>query len=232
MTKEQKKECKNCNDCQKHQQKAFELEVDEELHQERLNNFWKKYRFVVYAIVVLILASTAGIQIYRSAQQKIRLTESDQFETAVVHIFKQNPTEAKPILTDLANNGRTGYKYLARLELAGLAARQNDIPTALAEFSTLMNSNAPYELKAVATLSYVGHQIDSGDPTALMKQLTPFLSDSQFVGIAAELATVLYLRDNNETQALEMLKKASTLPNLSETIKTRLNALTQMIESK
>ena len=26
MTKEQKKECKNCNDCQKHQQKAFELE--------------------------------------------------------------------------------------------------------------------------------------------------------------------------------------------------------------
>ena len=37
-----KKDCAKCDDCKKYQEKAFELEVDEDLQQEKLNQFWKK----------------------------------------------------------------------------------------------------------------------------------------------------------------------------------------------
>ena len=228
----QKKDNKNCEDCKKYQDQAFELEVDEDLQQERLNKFWKKYRWLIYTVVVLNLAFTAGIQLYQSWRMKVRLAESDAYENAVVQIFSQKPDEAKPTLLDLANNGRTGYKYLARLELAGLAARQNDMETALKEFKTLMDSRAPESLRAVATLSYIGHQVDTGDPKELLKEIEPFLDNPAFVGMAAELATVLYVRDNRPQDAQKMLKKALTLPNLSETVQARLKALTQMIESK
>ncbi len=231
MFKKQK-DCKNCENCKKYQDQAFELEVDEDLQQERLNKFWKKYSWLVYTIVVLILATTAGIQLYQSWRMKVRVAESDAYENAVVKIFAQQPDEAKPALVQLANTGRTGYKYLARLELAGLAARQNDSETALKEFKTLMDSDAPKSLRAVATLSYVGHQVDSGDPKELLKQLDPLLDNPAFVGMAAELATVLYIRDNRPQEAQKMLHKALALPHLSEVVQTRLKALTQMIESK
>ena len=226
------KDCKNCENCKKYQEQAFELEVDEDLQQERLNQFWKKYSWLVYTVVVLILAATAGVQLYQSWRMKVRLAESDAYENAVVQIFSQKPDEAKPALVELANNGRTGYKHLARLELAGLAARQNDPETALKEFKTLMDSNAPEALRAVATLSYVGHQVDTGDPKELLAQIEPFLDNPAFVGMAAELATVLYVRDNRPGDAQKMLQKALSLPNLSEVVQTRLKALTQMIESK
>ncbi len=231
MTKKEK-DCKNCENCRKYQEQAFELEVDEDLQQERLNKFWKKYSWLVYAVVILILGATAGIQLYQSWRTKIRIAESDTFEKAVIKIFEQKPDEAKPALADLSNNGRTGYKYLAHLELAGLAARQNDTETALKEFKTLMNSDAPESLRAVATLSYVGHQIDTGNPKELLPQLTPFLDNPAFVGIAAELATVLYVRDNRIQEAQNMLQKALALPNLSDVVKTRLKALSQAIEGK
>ena len=227
-----KEKCQNCENCKKYQEQAFELEVDEDLQQERLNRFWKKYRWLIYAVVILILGTTAGIQLYQSWRMKIRLAESDAFENAVLDIFAQQPDKARPVLVKLATSGRTGYKYLARLELAGLAARQNDVPTALKEFKELMNSDAPKSLRAVATLSYIGHQVDTGDPKELLKQIEPYLDDPSFVGLSAELATILYIRDNRPDGAQKMLKKSLTLPNLSEIIKTRLKALTQMIESK
>ena len=226
------KQKKDCENCKKYQEQAFELEVDEDLQQERLNKFWKKYSWLVYTVIVLILAATAGIQLYQSWRMKVRLAESDIFENAVVQIFAQKPDEAKPALTQLAQNGRTGYKYLARLELAGLAARQNDTETALKEFKTLMDSDAPESLRAVATLSYVGHQVDTGDTKVLLQQLQPFLDNPAFVGMAAELAAVLYLRDNKTQDTQNMLKKALALPNLSETVQVRLKALSQIIESK
>lgn len=225
------KECKNCDNCKKYQEKAFELEVDEDLQQERLNRFWQKYRGFIYIAVVLILAATAGVQVYQSWRMKVRLAESDAFESAVTKIFAQKPDEARPVLQDLAVSGRTGYKYLARLELAGLAVRQNDMKTALAEFKTLINSKAPETLKSVATLSYIGHQIDTGDTKELLKLVEPQLNDAAFVGIAAELATILYLRDKEPEKAKNMLKKALQMPNLSEVVQKRLKDLIVMVEN-
>lgn len=229
---ENKKEnCKNCDECQKRQAHAFELEVDEELQQERLQQFWKKYHLLVYVLVAAILLFTAGIQLYQSWRMKIRLEESDLFENAVLKIFEQKPDEARPVLTKLADSGRTGYRHLARLELAGLAARQNNVPQALVELKTLMNSDVPETLKAVATLSYVGYQIDDGDVQELLSLLQPYENNVAFADSVAESTALLYLRANQPEKAKDVLKKALMLPNLSQIAQKKLTALSQMIEN-
>jgi len=221
-----------CKNCKKYQEQAFELEVDEDLHQEQLNQFWKKYRWFIYSTVVLILATTAGIQIYHTQRMKVRLAESDKFETAVIKIFKQKPDEARPLLNDLANKGRTGYKYIAQLELAGLAARQNDKETALLELKKLMDSNAPSTLKTAALLSYVGYQADTGDPKELLKLLEPHMSNVPFIGVTMQLATILYMRDNRSEAAKQQLQNALKLSNISEASKQKLTVLLQMVEAQ
>jgi len=226
-----KKDLSKCDNCRKYQEQAFELEVDEDLQQERLNQFWQKYRGFVYAIVVLTLGTTAGVQIYQSWQQKVRLAESDTFESAIVKIVNKTPDEARPLLAELAQNGRTGYKYLAQMELAGLAARQNDKETALAELKKLMNSHAPKTIRNAALLSYVGYQADNGEPKELLKLLKPLMNDAAFIGPTMQLATVLYLRDNQPDLAKQALQKALSLKDVSEKAQEEIKILIQMVEN-
>jgi len=225
----EKKETSKCDNCKKYQDKAFELEVDEDLQQERLNRFWKKYRWIVYGAVVLILGITAGTQLYQTWRNKIRLEESDAFENAVIQIFSQKPDVARPVLLKLAAEGRTGYRYLARIELAGLAARQNDVETALKEFEVLLDSDAPQSLKNIALLSYVGLQVDTGDAKDLLQKLEPLQKDVNFIGTTMELVVSLYLKDGQPEQAKQALQAALQLPNLPEEMKAKLNGLIQII---
>ena len=226
-----KKDLSKCDNCKRYQEHAFELEVDEDLHQERLNALWKQYRGLIYAGIILILGVTAGAQIYQSWRMKVRLAESDNFETAVVKIFNQKPDEARPLLEELAQNGRTGYKYLAQLELACLAARQNDKETALIELKKLMDGNGPKTLKTAALLSYVGYQADDGDPKELLKLLEPQMENVAFITTTMRLATVLYLRDKQPEAAKKALQKALTLPNISENAQQEIKVLIQMVEN-
>ena len=231
MEKDKKENCKNCDDCQKHQEHAFELEVDEDIQQEKIKHFWAKYRFLVYATIVLILAATAGIQLYQSWKMKLRLAESDAFENAVVQLYAHKEEEALPALQALAQNGKTGYRYLAQLEFAGALMRSNKTEEALGEFKNLMNSRAPQNLRQVARLSYVGQLVDTADPKEMLEILDPTIKDPHFVGMAAELASVLYLRENKKQDALDMLQSALSTPNLSPVVTKRLQSLKQMIEN-
>lgn len=223
---------KKCENCQKYQEKAFELEVDEDLQQERLRHFWKKYGWMVYAGVIVILALTAGIQIYQSWKMKVRLAESDQFETAVIRIFSQKPDEARPLLNELAENGRTGYRYLAQLELAGLAARQNDQETALVALKNLMDDgSAPEILRTTALLSYVGYQADTGDPKELLQMLEPVMDNVPFIGTTMQLVTTLCVRDNQPELAKQKLQNALRLPNITEAATQEIQILIQIVEN-
>ena len=77
--------CKNdCSSCRQYQEKAFELEVDEEMEQERLTQMWEKYRTWIIGGVSAILILTAGFQIYQSWWKNVRLNESDAFEQAMI----------------------------------------------------------------------------------------------------------------------------------------------------
>ena len=227
-----KKECTNCDECKKYQDKAFELEVDEDLQQERLDRFWKKYRLWIYTAIFVLLAGTAGVQIYQSHQLKQRLKESDAFENAVIQLYAHQEDAATEAFKNLSANAKTGYKYLAELELAGMAARSQKTEDALPHLKAVMESNAPKALRDVATLSYIGHQVDFADPQQLLDQLEPLMDNPAFIGMTAELVTILYLRQNQKDQARAFLEKAKALPNLSALTQNQLQTLTQIVENQ
>jgi len=228
----EKNKCEECDKHRKYQEQAFELEVDEDLQQERLDRFWKKYRGLVYAAVVLILGTTAAIQLYQSWRMKVRLAESDKYEDAVIKLYSKQEEAALPILTDLADNGRTGYQYLARFEKAGYAIRQGNIEEGVQELKNVMESGAPKALRQAATLSYVGHQMDNADPDELLAQLEKVKDNTAFIGIVTELQVALNLKKNNPEAAKQALQNALATPNLSEETKTTLQILQQTIEQK
>ena len=216
----------SCSDCQKYQDKAFELEVDEELQQEKLAAWWKKYSWCVYGGVVAILGITAGTQWYHIHQMNVRLKESDAFEKATVLMYEDKKADAISAFQNLAKSGKTGYRTLALMNLADLKMSENKKEESLAILHQILTQTSFKDpLHLVTTLTYVGYQLEEGNPDELLKVLAPTLKNQAFQGLATELAVPLLNKQGKKAEALNLIQQAIQNPTISAGTKARLNAL-------
>jgi len=216
---------KPVDEAEKIQQRIFEREVDEELRQEKLANIWKKYRMLVYTGVVAIILGTIGFEWYQAWQTKIRLAESDRYDNATVMIVQGQTNEAINALEQLAKDGQTGYRYLAQMQVAGILLKEDETEKGLSYLKSLSeNTEAPQALQEAALLSYVGHQIDTGNAAQLQSILKPILSQPEdaFYGVAVELSALLYIKSNQVDQAKSLLNSALQNTSLEPQTKERL----------
>ncbi len=213
-------------------QAILEREVEEELQKERLMNFWKKYRFIIIGGLFLIIGVTVGTEVYKSWYNKVRISESNLFEQAVLSDYTQETEKANQLYDDLAKNARTGYQYLAQMRLAQMAFGQNNATKGMQLLTQLMNDgNAPEELRDVARLSAIGHQIGTTDSNELLKLLQPLLDkQNSFYASAVELQAILLLEQKQLNNARDVLNIALGLPTLSEQSKNRLKELLSIIQ--
>ena len=226
-----KKKNKPIDEMEKLKQAIFEREVDEELQRERLRNLWQKYRFAVIGLVIGILLTTIGTEVYHSWRQKVSLSESDSFENAAVLAYTGETDKAVEILKKLASDGRTGYAPLAEMKLAGIYFSQNKPQEGIASLNKVIASDAPEQLKAVATIAYVGQQFETEDPAKLQAMLKPLLAGtSNFVGSAAEFSAALYLKQNNQAEAINVLTQTINNPKTAPAVKQRLSELLSVIK--
>ena len=227
-----KKKCNSCDkeqgcsECKKYQDKAFELEVDEELQQERLAEFWKKYRWLIYGGVAAILLITAGTEFYRNHQIKVRLSESDIFEEATLKAHDGKTDEAVSSFEKLAFSGKTGYQTLALINLADLQMTKGEKAKALENLKKVLSTTSQKDPLYLATsLTYVGYQLEDGNPDELLKVLEPALKNDYFQGLATELAFQLLVKQGKKEEAMTLVRGALANPAVSAGSKARLNTL-------
>ena len=94
------------------------------------------------------------------------------------------------------------------------------------------NKKVPDELRSVARLSLVGHQIDSKTPEEIQLLLQPLLNESNpFYGSAAELMAISYLKQNNQKAAKNILNQALQSTSVPLNVKQRLSELLSLVEA-
>ncbi len=234
-----KKECekncsnckKDCSSCRQYQEKAFELEVDEEIEQERLTQIWQKYRSLIIGGVAGILILTAGFQIYHSWWNKVRLTESDLYEQAVILANSHQWEKAQASFTELSQSAHSGYKTLALLELSDVYMQQGQTDSALKTLKNVIDTTkAKDPLHHVAVISYTGFQIESADPQEMLTLLQPTIKNKYFQGLATEIAVLYLKRMGQKKQAQDMIQDALTNATLVPHNRARLQTLSSMLE--
>lgn len=217
-------------------QEMLAREVDEELNKERMMAFWKKYQILIIILVIAVVGAAVCYELYKTQVQKTRLIESDRFETAVINrISSTNDTERQKALEAFKKMGidaKTGYKYLARLQEAGMLFDQGKTSEGLSALNAVANDkNAPEQFRGVATLSAVSFEFNTIPTEQLLARLTPYLVfGNPFYGSAVELAVALYLKDSKPDEATTLLRQAVSDPALPQQILERLNAYISMIE--
>ena len=214
------------------QQHIFEREVDEELRQEKLAAFWKKYRFLIFGCVIGVIVATISVEWYQAWKQKVSVAESNRLENALISAVKGEEEQALKELTALGAEGKTGYRYIAQMEKAGLLLQQKKNKEAYGVLKALSaDTKAPKAIRDVALVSYVGQQVNTGNTVELIQMILPLVGDKTgpFYGQAVELAAWLYQISGDKKEARALVDEALASENLAPGIKERLTLLSERI---
>lgn len=206
-------------------------EVTEDLHDEQLRNMWKRYKYLIFLSVVLVIGALAAMEGYLSWKKKTRLAESDVYEQASV-LYAQGQTQDALAKYDSLKDGKTSYRYLAKIRRAGILFDEGKDADALAILNQLrQDTKAPETLRAVAALGYVSHQIETGNASELQEVLNPYLTvGNVWYGTAAEMSILLLYREGQIDKAKKMIDEALSMSNISDAVKEHLTVMKKVLE--
>jgi len=188
-------------------------EVDEDLRAERLQKLLVRYGAWLGAALLLVIAGAGAWQAWKWYQLRQNRAVASIYLAAMRDAGEQSEPVAAPDakaaiagFARAAAAGSPGYRPLAELQEAALRADTGDLPGALALWDAVAaDPAAPATLRSLASLLWVQHEIDTGDPSLLAARLAPLISpDSAWRPLAEEAQAMLDLRQG-KTKAAEAL---------------------------
>ncbi len=174
MTRKRKKESESPeSDEEDPESQGFFREIEEELRNEELLQYWKRWGPGIIAAVVAILLAVAGYQgweMWRGHRQQV---ESQRFQQAQQTLVRDGPAAAAEAFNTLAQDGSTGQALLARFRAAALWARAGEESKAVNAYKTLARADAPRRYRQLARVLAGQLRADSADPRVLRSDLGP-----------------------------------------------------------
>lgn len=113
-------------------------EVDEEVRQEQIITFLKRYGKYLAAVIVLAIGLVAGYRYLEDQKRIEHAAQGDAFDAAVALVDEGKPAEALPKLQAVAKEGGSdSYGLLARFRVAELQNQARDTKAAQATYDAI-----------------------------------------------------------------------------------------------
>ena len=204
-------------------------EIDEDLRRERYALLWKRYGWVIIALVVALVAGVAGYEAWRGYQKRLHAESGERFAAAAT-VAEVDPATAAAAFADLAEDAPPGYEILARLREAALHVEQNDVAAAAAAYDSLAGSTGDPLYSDLAVILRVMTAMESAvapaDAAELAEQLAPLTAaDRPWRYSAREMSAHLALRADETERAREILTELSNDVQAPEGIRARAEAM-------
>jgi hypothetical protein len=200
-------------------------EVDEELRAERAQQLLKRYGGLIVAAVLVIVGAAAGWQAWRWYEARQDQAAAVEYLTAMTladataaGTNAASRTAAIAAFDRVTSNAPQGYRTLSRLREAALKADAGDLTGATALWDQVAtDTSADLLLRDLASLLWVEHQIDSGDPATLEARLKALATPTNpWRPLAEEQLALLDMRQGKTDQAKATLRRLAqdvTAPN-------------------
>jgi hypothetical protein len=207
-------------------------EVDEEVRQERLQKWWKKYGDYVIAGVSVVAISVAGWKLYQHWEQQQRLKASSQFQSAMQMAQIGQSDLAAQAFGQIAKKAPGGYAIIAQLAEADQLLASGRANDAVALYMKLSKDNTA-GLGDVARMRAAWAQADKLS-TAELRTLVAPLNDgkSQWRFLAQELIAYRIYKDGQTAEALKQFKAlAAAASGAPATVRQRAQAMAILIDT-
>lgn len=219
-------------------------EVDEGLRADRLRALARRYALAAAAVIGVAAAGVGAWQ-YQSWQQR----QADRAAAATYfaalrtadssHIMPGETTSLTPqqhdALARLAtlDGAPAGLRTMARFQRATLLVSSGDAAGALRLWNAIAEDSAADPLlRSLASLFWVQHQIDHGDPATLRSRLATLDAEGMpWRDFAMEAEALLDLRQGHAADARRRLAQLSAEADIPEGMRSRAGGLLQTLNA-
>jgi hypothetical protein len=208
-------------------------EIDEELRHEQFGKLWSRYGNYAIALAVVAIVAVAGHQFWQSRDQARRAEDSAQFTAALRASMENRGAEATQTLTKLSETGSDGYALLSKLDQAAIKAKDGDKADAAKVYLAVANNkDTTPEMRDLALLLSVLHEIDSGDPKALSDRVAPLAAaNNPWRFNAKEFSAFLAQRMGESQRAGQLFRELADDATAPQGIRARAAEMSAVLGS-
>ena len=192
------------------QQNALFREIDEELRNDRMKALWKKYRFLIAAVIFLAIFSAIAFEAFKYWRQQLEAKDATAYTGALTLVTEGKNDLALSELEKIAAEKNTGYAQLAKLEMAVLLAKEGKTAEVLELLDNVRKDNRFVKpLRDVAAVALVQRMLnqEQTDFAKVQEILTPLENkDSAWSAMALSLSAVAFLKNKEPEKAKEKLQ--------------------------
>lgn len=208
-------------------------EINESLRRDRWHALWKKYSKVTIAALTLMGIGLGAYYFYTTAQQKERLRQAQQFQSALDQENAGQANAAIAALNDLASHSTDGYAILARFRAGALMVQEGRQDQAVSLYQALaQNQDIDPLYRDLAKIFSIIHRDTSGQHDALIAELSPLADDrAPFRYFVREIIAGLALAAGDTEQARQILQKIVDDVEASDSYKSRAVEILRALET-
>ncbi len=186
-------------------------EIDEELRQDKATLLWKQYGSTLIAAIVAVIIAVAGYEGWKAYDMSIRTELSKKYAEGLNLSREDQYDNAIKTFQALAGEGSTGYATLARLQEAGLLARQAKYKEAAnAYFLIAQNGEIDKTYRDMALVLGGLNGLDVMDAKEIISRMQSLAgSSSPWRFSAQEIIAFAEAKSGNKAKAAEMMKTLS-----------------------
>jgi hypothetical protein len=206
-------------------------EVEEEVRQERLQKWWKKYGNYIVAGASILIIGVAGWKLWERYDLQQRQKASADFEAASQMSQAGQADLAARSFATIAKTAPSGYAVVAQLAEADEMAAAGRTNEAVALYMKIAEKNHS-GLGDMARMRAAWAQGDTLSSTELRTLLTP-LNDgkSQWRFMARELLAYRTLRDGKTADSLKEYAAIAADSAAPQSVRDRAGAMATLIRT-
>ncbi len=190
-------------------------EVSEDLRADQVRALLRRYGVLLVLAMLLTLAGVGAYDWWNQKQTASADSVAVKFLAAQkAAASKSPPKDLAATFADIASTAPSGYRILARLQLAAAEWNQGQHDSAVADWKGVSDdAHAPQLLRDLATLTSVEHQVDNGDARILKAELAPIVQNGgRWRPLAEQITALLDIRLGRTPEAKEIMKSLTADP--------------------
>ena len=207
-------------------------EVSEELKQDQLIQFWKKYSKYFISIALVLIISFLGYFFYNQWKQKMLENSSSQYFSAIKKLENKEFESSLEDFSKGVNENNRGYKILSLFGLAEANFKLGKINEMILNYETIYNNQDIdiYYRDLARLLTVMKNNTRPFDEQVNILQ--PILnSPSKLQLLASELKILLMINFNKIDDAKKSIDQLLSRSEISSEQKNRLDLIRKVYSS-
>lgn len=212
---------------------VFFKEVSEDVQNDNIKAFWKKYGTQIVVFVALCLTIAVSFETIKHWRDLRNQEYSNTFALAQSLYDQGKLDNSVQTLQKLSKDGNAIYSDIAEVKIIDILIEQNKISEALTKLEKFIDKAHNDKLRDAAIMKLASYKVNTLSFEEMEQLLAPLMQEdnSAWVIGAKELLALSALNSNNQNKALALYTEISKAPEVPETLRARAQNMISILTS-